>query len=250
MNTMKSMLVVLGLTAVVLASDKPAAQNAAKPNTEVLPAPREKTAEPTKRKVFEFTRYSDLSRSGIGEENLKEQPIAYNGVTLNIQSLQSTEDFSNTINIFWTLEYSGNRLPFTVSRPTLDRFEGNDDDTQVVFYALGRSGETYRFDIHNIPGNTLRESPRFTRYTSHYLRSGFISTKGKERTLNGSFEIQTDDIKRFLLAKKPEEFEGSRKPTLYIKMEHNPSDRGASYKLDSWTGHVESNLTKVALSNW
>ena len=244
MNAMKSMTVVLGLTAVVLAADKPEAPNIAKPNTEVLPTPREKTDEPTKRKYLVYTRYSDLSRSGIGEANLEEQPYAYNGVKLSIDTWESKEDFSKTINLLWTLEYSGKRLPFIVTRPTLGYFEGNRQDTQVLLSTQGRSGEQYQFAMHNVPSlYSPLNGPV-------YLRSGFVSTKGKERTLTGEIQIQTDDIKRYLVAKNPAEFGKISNPVLYIRMIHTPSDRGIHYKLDAWTGQVTSDTKKLVTKNW
>ena len=242
MNAMKSMLVVLGLAAVALASDKPAAQNAAK--AEALPAPREKTAEPTKPKYLVYTRYSDLSRSGIGEADTKELPFPFNCVTLTIDTWQSTREYTNTINVSWTLEYSGKRLPFIVARPTVEYFEGNDQDTQILFCTEGRSGESYQFVIQNVPAVSIREN------VPSYLRSGFISTKGKERTLDGKIQFQTDDIKRYLVAKNPAEFGGITNPVFYIRMIYKPSDRGIYYKLDAWTGQVTSNTKKLALNSW
>ena len=66
----------------------------------------------------------------------------------------------------------------------------------------------------------------------------------------GDILVPVSQVKEHLLKHWPNDFDKQRPPDIRVQLEHRPSDRGAMYSLDAWTGNLYTKVLEVGLEEW
>ncbi|MCE9566229.1 MAG: hypothetical protein K8U57_29760 [Planctomycetes bacterium] len=149
-------------------------------------------------------------------------------VKVKIGRLLSTG--KDTIEFHWKMKYSGPRPPLNILIPSLMSSWPKTTEVRVYAFPLGTElGRMIKFQTpepeDGIVGLLFRGA----------LREWYMTIRDKE-TESGIVVLAIDDIKTELRSKFPSEFSGSEPPILYVRMIHQPEDRGQKFNLDAWTG--------------
>ena len=164
-----------------------------------------------------------------------------NGVTVRIQVKQVPAEKPDAVEVEWVVKYSGPRPPLTIRRPSLTEGVHN-REAELMFYATGKSGETYGYGYQN-PVDLFAVLP------GDAPANCFLTLKAGEGG-RGTFVVKTADLRDNLLKRKPDEFDRPRPPKLYVQLFLKPTDRGVPHGLDAWTGELESNIVPLTLAKW
>ena len=171
----------------------------------------------------------------------RDKPKPVNGVTVRIEVKPVPAEKPDAVEAEWVLKYSGPRPPLVILPPSLT--DGvKDRETELMFFATGKSGKTYGYGYRNpvdlfgvLPGDAPANS--------------FLTLKAGEGG-RGTLLVKTADLRDNLRKREPDEFDRTRPPKLHVKLYLNPTDRGAKHGLDAWTGELESNIVPLTLAKW
>lgn len=191
------------------------------------------------------THYSKLKLSTFTEKDVRLEPIRTDKTELEILLHRNTEDYADVIHVFYGIrQIDGIRKKF-ITVPTLGEYKGELLETQAYFYVRGKSQKMYEFNIHNIPAFAAMLPIEI-----QHTRPDFAKFIEDSDSVNGSLDVQTSDIKRYLIAANREEFSELKSPKFYAKLKYNSTDDGGLFKLKAWTGKLESNHSSVVLLDW
>lgn len=159
-----------------------------------------------------------------------------NGLLLQVSIASNAEPKLALTKVDWKLDYTGKRSPCNVLEPSMNR--ATSGQTEIIVYAEGAGG--------------LRDvtvAARFTKCQYFAERAWFVSIP-EGQAVTGSFEFDLTEAKELLLKRFPRDFRADKAPVLYIQVCHKPSDRGAGFDLDAWTGELWTPVIRLPLKQW
>jgi hypothetical protein len=166
-------------------------------------------------------------------EALNEMAKRTNGVLLKTTAELAKDKEGDKIKVSWTLDYDGPRPPLIILTP----YEGA-SQTCVFIYADGQDGSRYEF--------LMRAAPIAGVFAPG--KEAF-STMEKGKALKGEYVIPLAKIRTFYQKNWPKQF-GEKPPKLFLRMNHQTSERGTQHKLDAWTGDLNSKVMEVSPAEW
>lgn len=187
--------------------------------------------------------HSEFHREGL----LERKPPTPNGIALRIKAKQVIAKGSNQIVVDWTVSYSGSRSPLIMLKPCLSQCHRN-GNTMLAILAAGKDNKKpwvlycvwFRSPVTSFWLMPVWPAPG---------KDCYLTAK-PGHPAKGSLRVSTEQVRRHLLKRRPEAFDREVVPKAYVKLYHEPTERGEEYGLDAWTGELESNIVPLKLSQW
>lgn len=170
------------------------------------------------------------------------------GKRVNGAKLSATAEVKQeTIQVKWTLDYTGPRPPLVIIKPTFPACNGDSTIFRVFVPGRGQAERHVRLK-QDCPAGTFL-----------YRKDMFIIVE-RGNTASDTISLPVSRIKS-ALAKEWPEFDNGKPPArLYLQLHHLPRERGNRLLrepgqpepegLDAWTGDLESAPLKIELMKW
>ena len=235
---LRAMLASLGMS-FALASQSPVPKNQPPAKDDAITVPY------VLREEDYCTHYSKLRPSTFTEKDERLEAIPTDKTVLGIVLRRDTDDYADVIHVSYAIRQTERVQKKYIALPTLGDEKGNLLETQVYFYVRGKSKKMYEFNIHNTPA-FASISP----FRHKHTKLDFAKFDEGQNSIHSSLNLQTSDIKRYLIAANREEFAELKSPEFYAKMKYNATDNGSLFKLKAWTGMLESNHSSIVILDW
>jgi hypothetical protein len=163
-----------------------------------------------------------------------------NGVLMTAKVKEQTVE---RLVVEWGFDYTGPRQPLTILSPVRsDTKDLNPSAASIAFFAVGSDGFPYEEDY---------VTPQRFPYERDWQKKEYFLTieKGKRTTVEVEVPIR-EHLNRFKDREKYPTQYLIKPDKLYIKLWHQPQNRGERLDLDAWTGTLSSEPILLDLKSW
>jgi hypothetical protein len=194
----------------------------------------------SKVKVNEDTDIGKFDLKGV----LQRENFYRNGVQIRLTKAEvATVKGELVVRVHWAIDYRGKRWPLIILTPSLDN--ATDRQTAVTLFAAGKGDSAYGWS-RSSPSPEADPSTPFPPVRKEW----FTRIEKAVGPAEGFVDVPLKTFKEHLRRTHPDQFDGKKAPPIYVRMRHDPLERGQQFEFDAWTGDRLTAAVQVIVSEW